>query len=45
MSIRRAGSIGEQQTVDDDNNSLFGRVNDDQQRRLGWAFADVTACG
>jgi uncharacterized protein YbdZ (MbtH family) len=44
MSIRRVGRTGEQQSVDDDNDSLFIRVNDDQQHRPEWAFA-VTASG
>jgi uncharacterized protein YbdZ (MbtH family) len=43
MSIRRVERTGEQRSVDDDNDSIFIRVNDDQQRRLGWALADVTA--
>nr|BBX80097.1 hypothetical protein MFLOJ_38840 [Mycobacterium florentinum] len=41
MSIRRAGRIGEQQTVSDD----FVQVNDDQQHRPGRALADVAAWG
>ena len=44
MSIRRVGRASEQQSVNDDD-SLFIRVNDDQQHRLGWDFADVTASG
>jgi uncharacterized protein YbdZ (MbtH family) len=43
MSIRRVGRTREQQSVDDDNGSLFIRVNDDQQHPLGWVFANVTA--
>jgi hypothetical protein len=43
MSIRRVGSTGEQRAVDND--SLFVRVNDDQQRRLARPFADGTAGG
>jgi hypothetical protein len=43
MSIRRVGSTREQQAVDND--SLFVRVSDDQQRRPGRPFADGTAGG
>jgi uncharacterized protein YbdZ (MbtH family) len=45
MSIRRVGRTGEQRSVDDDNDSFFIRVNDDQQYPLGWAPAGITASG
>ena len=45
MSIRRVGRTGEQRSVDDDNDSFFIRVNDDQQHPLGWAPAGITAGG